>query len=104
MSFLSILKEIGKVIVGVEPFTPVVSAIPVVGPAASAVINAIYTAEQAIIAPKQGAAKKVVATAIVGASGTTATATAETISQVIDEVVAGLNAVNAALAKLQQGT
>jgi hypothetical protein len=102
MSFLSILKEIGKVIVGVEPFTPVVSAIPVVGPAASAVINAIYTAEQAIIAPKQGAAKKVVATAIVGASGTTATA--ETISQVIDEVVAGLNAVNAALAKLQQGT
>lgn len=102
MSFLSILKEIGKVIVGVEPFTPVVSAIPVVGPAASAVINAIYTAEQAIIAPKQGAAKKVVATAIIGASGTTATA--ETISQVIDEVVAGLNAVNAALAKLQQGT
>ena len=102
MSFLSVLKSIGHVITGVTStattFDPLIAAIPVVGPVAVTVLGAITSAEGLITTAANGAAKKAVVTAVVNAQHTNVNQSQ--LSSTIDQIVAALNALQAAVASV----
>jgi hypothetical protein len=108
MSFLSILKTIGThTLSGVETGTefvakldPVIQAIPVYGPTAVMVLNAIVAAEKLIPADGNGAAKKSIVMTAIGANTGAPASTLATIEGVVDELVKLLNSLSAALAKI----
>jgi hypothetical protein len=101
MSFLSILKSIGHalgtVAGDIAPFSGAIAAIPVGGPIAATILNAIGVAEQTLGAGA-GAAKKAAATATVNAAAPGLNQA--TLSAVIDNTVAALNAIQAAMKTL----
>ena len=103
MSFLSIVRGIGHGIsVGVaaaQPLEPLIGSIPVVGAPVNAVLGAITGIEQLFPQSGMGAAKKTAVTALVSAAVPSVTA-APNLSTIIDELVAALNALSAAAAKL----
>jgi hypothetical protein len=103
MSFLSVLKSIGHVIGTVvtdaKPLTPIISAIPVAGPIATTILGAIAAAEGLITTVSSGAVKKSVVTAVVNAQH--AGVNQSWLSATIDQIVAALNALNAALSSVQ---
>lgn len=102
MSFLSVLKSIGSVIVKGEaiavPFEPLISAVPG-GAAFNAILNAVISTEQIFAnvttSMATSDAKKTVATAIVNATSPT-TVEPGTLSTTINQVVAGLNTLQSA--------
>lgn len=102
MSFLSVVKSIWHGIEGAAnfaaPFAGEIATIPIVGGPAAIILNAIIAAEKIVPAAGNGAAKKTAVTALVNAA--TPGIPAATLSTVIDELVAALNAANAATAKL----
>jgi len=102
MSFLSVIKSIGHVLgiitKDVAPFDNLISAIPVFGPIAATVIGAIAAIEQQTTGTGQGATKKSAATDIITAL--LPHLDAAMLSAVIDDVVAGLNTIEAAVSKL----
>lgn len=102
MSFLSVLKAIGHTIEGgvaaVQPFAPVLSAIPVAGPVITTVLGAITAAENLIPQAGQGQTKKGVVTSIVNAAVPGIDPAALSIA--IDDIVNSLNAIEAAFGKL----
>ncbi len=107
MNLLSVLKSIGHVLLtGLEDGTkigvaasPAIGLIPVWGPVAVTALGAISAAEKLIPGPSQGAAKKtVVATILAASQPQVPTAT---VSVAIDELVAALNALSAAMGKLE---
>lgn len=106
MSFLSVLKSIGgvfgKVTAVVQPLEPAIAAIPVYGPAFDTIFNTVVSVEGlfAGAASGLGAAKKSVVTQVVAATVPAAQQPAPaTLSTTIDEIVAALNALQAAQAK-----
>ncbi len=105
MSFLSVLKSIGgvfgKVTSVVTPLEPVIGAIPVYGPAFDTIFNAVVSVEGLFTGvASAGAAKKSVVTTVVNATVPAAQAVPPaTLSTTIDEIVAALNALQAAQVK-----
>jgi tRNA U34 5-methylaminomethyl-2-thiouridine-forming methyltransferase MnmC len=117
MSFLSVLKSIGgvfgKVTSVITPLEPVIAAVPVYGPAFDSIFNSVIAVEQlfANLLPtttpagtpaataQAGALKKSVVTAIVNSTAATPIPEA-TLSTTIDQIVAALNALQAAQAKV----
>lgn len=102
MSFLSVIKSIGHVL-GVAStvetqFAPVIGAIPVAGPVINTIFGAIVAAENLITVASQGAAKKAVVTAVVNAQAPGLDPSH--LSTVIDQVVAAMNALAAAVASI----
>lgn len=102
MSFLAVIKSIWH---GVStaanfaaPDAAAIASIPIVGGPAALIIQAIVAAEKLVPVNGQGAAKKTAVTAIVNAAQPGIDPS--TLSTVIDELVAGLNALQAASAKL----
>lgn len=104
MSFISVLKSIGHVVktgvADIEPFAPVIAAIPVAGGPISAVIGAIGAVESLIPQPGSGAAKKQAVTTVVNAAAPGIDPTA--LSSAIDQIVAAFNAIATASANLQK--
>ncbi len=102
MSFLSVLKTIGHVFVtGTAVATsvePLIGAIPVAGPIAVTILNAITAAEGLITTAANGAVKKQVVTAVVNAQHPGVDQSH--LSTTIDQVVAAMNALAAALASV----
>lgn len=105
-SFLSVLKAIGR---GIETFAslaapalPEIGLIPVAGPAISAVVQGIVAMEKILPQSGVGAAKKAAVTAIANAAAPGLDQA--TLSTAIDEIVAALNQMAAAEAKLAQKT
>ena len=105
MSFLSVLKSIGHGFeIGVadaSKFSGLISAVPVFGGPAVSILNAV-TAIEGLLPSGNGAAKKTAVTAVVTA--TNPEIPAATVSTGIDEVVAALNQLAAAMAKIQAET
>ncbi len=101
-NFLSVIQHIWSGITSVvnvaAPYESTIAAIPVVGGPAAIIIGAILAAEKIVPQPGNGAAKKTAVTALVNAAAPGITPA--TLSQAIDELVAALNAVQAATAKL----
>lgn len=99
-SFLSVISSIGHifgVVTGAEKtVAPLVGAIPVVGPIVNTIFGAITAAEGLITSASQGAVKKSVVTAVVTAQHPGVNESS--LSKTIDEVVAAMNALSAALA------
>ena len=102
MSFLSVLKSIGHVFgeitTAAAPLEPLIGAIPVVGPIANTILQAVIAAEGLITTAANGSAKKAVVTAIVNAQHTGVDQT--TLSAKIDQIVAAMNALQVALASI----
>ena len=105
MSFLSVLKSIGgvsgKVTAVVQPLEPVIAAIPVYGPAFNTIFNTVVSVEGLFAGvASAGATKKSFVTTVVNATVPAAQAVpAATLSTTIDEIVAALNALQAAQVK-----
>lgn len=101
MSFLSFLKTIGNDIgigVGiVKPFAPTIEAIPGFGSVFGLVFNAIVAVEGLIQAPGSGAVKKTAVSSIV--TGAIPTIDPTALAELIDAIVAILNALQQAFAK-----
>ncbi len=96
MSFLSILKTIGKDIgIGAQFAAPILSLIPGVGTVAGTVLNSIVAVEQLVTASGTGAAKKAAATTIINTVHPGLNQTE--LSTTVDAVVAALNALETAL-------
>lgn len=102
MSFLSVVKSIGHAITGGvqvgQQLAPVIGSIPVFGAEANLVINAIAAIEGLLPQSGLGASKKAAVTAVVAAAHPTIDG--PTLSAAIDAMVAALNALQAAAAKL----
>ena len=105
MSFLSVLTSLGggfgKVTSVVTPLEPAIAAIPVYGPTFDTIFNAVVSVESLFTGvASAGAAKKSVVTTVVNATVPTAEAVPPaTLSTTIDEIVAALNALQAAQVK-----
>lgn len=95
MSFLSVLKSIGHVVSYAAPFSPIISAVPVVGTVASTAINAITAVEQT---GATGTAKKAAVTSLVNSVHPGLDQT--NLNEAIDGIVAGFNLIEQALGKL----
>ena len=106
MSFLSVLKSIGQVLGGVTTveaqFAPIVGAIPVAGPIINTIFGAIAAAEGLITTVNSGAVKKAVVTAVANAQHPGLNQSQ--LSTTIDQVVAAMNALSAALATAPAAT
>lgn len=102
MSFLSVLKTIGKVAgtivgIGTSPtIAPVIGAIPVAGPIIETILNSIFAVEGLVTAAGAGAAKKTAVTAVVTAQHPTIDQA--TLSTMIDQIVAAMNGLSVVLA------
>ena len=101
-SFLSALKSIGhvfgKVVTVADKLDPLISAIPVFGPIAVAVLNAITTVEGLIPTTGSGAAKKAIVTSAVNAQ--VPGINSMVLSSAIDAIVAAFNDLQTAVIAL----
>lgn len=99
MSFLSVLKSIGHAVktavTDIEPYQGLLAAVPGFGPL---ILSAVTAAEQLVTTASSGAVKKAIVTQIVNT--VQPGIPPDSLSGIIDQVVAGLKMLDAALAKL----
>jgi hypothetical protein len=99
MSFLSILKTIGKDIgIGAQFAAPILSLVPGVGTIAGTILNAVVAAEQLITGSGQGVAKSAAVTTIVNAVHPGLNQT--DLQNTVNAIVGALNALDTALTKV----